>query len=90
MAADSKDAEQDQELKELLKVYGPVEADVIKSFLESQGIPCILRGRMVQSVMPYTVDGLAEIRVLVADKDFEAAALLLDNAKKFQEDEEEP
>lgn len=89
MAHDKKGAENDSELKEVRKVYGPVEADVIKSFLEGQGITCILRGRMVQSVMPYTVNGLAEIRVLVMEKDFETATLLLDSAKNFQEEEEE-
>lgn len=89
MAEDRNGAEQGSDLKELRKVYGPVEADVIKSFLESQGITCVLRGRMVQSVMPYTVDGLAEIRVLVAEKDFEAASLLLDSAGNFQEDEDD-
>jgi len=32
---------------------------------------------------------LAEIKVLVAEKDFETAERLLESAKKFQEDEEE-
>jgi hypothetical protein len=81
--------DKDSGLKELRKVYGPVEADVLKSFLESQGISCILRGRMLQSVMPYTVNGLAEIKVLVAEKDFEIADRLLESAKNFQEDEED-
>ena len=88
MAEDDNGAEKGSELRELRKVYGPVEADVIKNFLESQGIACVLRGRMVQSVMPYTVNGLAEIRVLVAEKDFETAGLLLDSAKNFREDDE--
>jgi hypothetical protein len=89
MAEDDKSAEKGADLKELVKVYGPVEADVIRSFLESQGIACVLQGRMVQSVMPYTVNGLAEIRVLVAEKDLEAARLLLDSAKNFQDEDEE-
>ena len=86
---EKKGSNKESELKEVRKVYGPVEADVIKSFLESQGISCILRGRMLQSVMPYTVDGLAEIKVLVAEKDFEIADRLLESANKFQEDGEE-
>jgi hypothetical protein len=89
MAKDKDGADKNSGLKELRKVYGPVEADVIKSFLESHGITCVLQGRMVQSVMPYTVDGLAEIRVLVAEKDYEAADGLLESATKFQDDEEE-
>jgi hypothetical protein len=88
MAGDKKRADKDAELRELRKVYGPVEADVIRSFLESQGIACVLKGRMVQSVMPYTVNGLAEIRVMVAEKDLEAAILILESAKKFQDEED--
>ena len=39
--------------------------------------------------MPYTVDGLAEIKVLVAERDYEAALRLLDSATYFQDDEKE-
>jgi hypothetical protein len=86
---DKKAAENKAELREVRKVYGPVEAEVIRSFLESQGIGCVLRGQMVQSVMPYTVDGLAEIKVLVAARDYEPALRLLDSATYFQDDEKE-
>jgi hypothetical protein len=70
-------AERDMKLVELCRVMGPVEAEVIKNFLESQGIDCILQGQMVQAVYPILVDGLGEIRVLVAEKDFETATELL-------------
>jgi len=32
----------DSKLKELHKVWGPVEAEIIKSYLESNGIVCII------------------------------------------------
>ena len=67
----------DTKLKELHKVWGSVEAEVIKGYLESNGIPCIFRGKVVQSVHPFSVDGLGEIKIFVAEKDYSAAKKLL-------------
>jgi hypothetical protein len=69
--------EEDMELKELHKIWGPVEAEVIKGYLESNGIPCILRGKVVQSVHPFSADGLGEIKIFVAEKDYSKAKKLL-------------
>jgi hypothetical protein len=71
--------EEDRELKELHKVWGPVEAEVLKSYLESNGIPCILRGQVVQSVHPFSADGLGEIKIFVSKKDYKTAKELLNN-----------
>ena len=51
-------------LVEVCRVWGPAEAKVIKSFLESNNISCLLRGQVVQSVHPFSMDGLGEIRIL--------------------------
>jgi len=67
----------DSKLKELHKVWGPVEAEIIKSYLESNGIICILRGRVVQSVHPFSADGLGEIKILVSEEDYTRAQELL-------------
>ncbi len=71
--------DEDKELKELHKVWGPVEAEVLKSYLESNGITCILRGQVVQSVHPFSADGLGEIKIFVSKKDYKAAKELLKN-----------
>jgi len=68
----------DMELKELHKVWGPIEAEVVKGYLESNGIPCILRGKVVQSVHPFSADGLGEIKIFVAEKDYSKAKELLE------------
>jgi len=65
------------DLRELCKVWGPFEADVLKSFLEGHGISCLIRGRMVPFVYPFTVDGLAEFKVFVREEDLETARELL-------------
>jgi len=70
-------AEKDMKLAELCRVNGPVEAEVIKNFLENQGIACILQGQMLQSIYPILIDGLAEIKVLVSENDLAAARELL-------------
>jgi hypothetical protein len=77
--------DQDSNLKEVAKVWGPVEAEVIKSFLESQGIPCLLRGLVVQSVHPFSADGLGEIRIMVREGDFSAAEKLLQEIELSRE-----
>jgi len=74
-----KDRQLDPEskLKEVYSVWGPVEAEVIKSFLESNGIKCLLKGLVVQSVHPFSADGLGEIKIYVAEKDLEVAKELI-------------
>jgi Putative prokaryotic signal transducing protein len=79
-------ADKDLKLRELTTVMGPVEAEVIKTFLESQGIPCILRGRMAQSIYPISVDGMGEIRIMVSEKDLALAAELLAQRPPQEED----
>ncbi len=54
--------------KGLVAVYiaqGELEANVIKSHLESEGIPVMLQYESVGRVYGLTVDGLGEIRILV-------------------------
>jgi len=55
---------------------------VIKSFLKGNGITCLLRGNVVQSVHPFSVDGLGEIRIFVPDKDYSSAKELLKSHSK--------
>ncbi len=72
----------DLSLKEVCRVWGSAEAEVIKSFLKSNGITCLLRGNVVQSVHPFSVDGLGEIRILVPAKDHSSAKELLKSHSK--------
>ena len=67
----------DAQIKEVYSVWGPAEAEVIKSFLESHGIQCILKGLVVQSVHPFSADGLGEIKIFVLEKDYELAKKLI-------------
>lgn len=67
----------DPGLKEICRVWGPAEAEVVKSFLDSLGIACITRGLVVQSIHPFSADGLGEIKILVQEKDYKLAKKLI-------------
>jgi len=73
----TKQKEPEQKLKEVHKVWGLAEAEVIKSFLESQGISCYFQSKILHTVYPFTADGLGEIKIFVLEKDTEAAKELL-------------
>ena len=53
------------------------EAIVVRSLLESEGIPVLLRSRIAHSVHPFTVGTQGEIAVLVAARDGRKSLLLL-------------
>ena len=69
--------EESGDLKEVCRVFGPAEAEVVKNFLESQGVSCLIRGQVPRFIYPVAVDGMAEFKVLVAERDFELARELL-------------
>jgi putative signal transducing protein len=67
----------DLRLKEAATVQGPVEAEIIRSLLESSGIPCLMRGLVVQSVHAFSADGLGKIRIMVPEEKLEIAREIL-------------
>lgn len=77
-----KNPDQNVDLKELIRVWGPVEAEIIKNLLESEGIPCFFKGLMLQTIYPFSADGLGEIKILVPEKDLERAKDLLKNLEQ--------
>lgn len=48
-------------------VQGLLVANVLKSHLESEGIPAILRYESVGNVMGITVDGIGKVHVMVPE-----------------------
>ncbi len=49
------------------------EAQVIKGFLESCGIPCLLESNAAPSVPVFTVDGMGLVKVMVDESRLEEA-----------------
>jgi len=64
------------------RLHNEVEASIVKALLEAAGIQCTLVTPVPHSVYPFTVDGLAEIRVNVLDSDVAAARTLLQDYEK--------
>jgi hypothetical protein len=62
---------------EVTHVWGLAEADVIKSYLDSNGIDCIYQTLVVPFVHVFTTDGMGEIKIMVKAEDYEAAKSLL-------------
>ncbi len=63
----------------LVEVYrcDQAEAVVVRSLLESEGIPTLLRSRLAHSVHPFTVGAQGEAVILVPASEAERARLLL-------------
>ena len=70
-------------------VQGQPEADLLKSLLEANGIESFTKSRAVQSVHPFTVNGLGEIRILVREEDAEKARSIIEEFVEGEEEEEE-
>jgi len=65
---------------ELVKVYtaaGQLEANVVKSRLESEGIPAMLRYDSASNIYGIYVDGLGQVDVLVPARAAEQAKEIL-------------
>jgi len=77
----------DADLAEVAQVFDPFEADLIKNFLESHGILCLVRGQTVPFVYHVTVAGPVDFKVLVPQKDREKAEELLAGLPSPDDDE---
>lgn len=65
--------------EKLVEVYGRLEADVIKSFLEAQGVPVELFQEAVGfHAFPTTIDGLGRVQIFVPKEKFAEAKELLE------------
>lgn len=63
----------DVELVEVWTAYGEMDAQLIRSVLEGDGIDSMLSGESVRLTHGLTVDGLAEVKILVRKEDEERA-----------------
>jgi Putative prokaryotic signal transducing protein len=52
-------------LVEVLVVQGQIAAEVVKSHLESEGIPVLLKYESAGPIFGITVDGLGKVKILV-------------------------
>ena len=67
----------DDKLVEVYHARNGMEAQVIKSLLESFDIPCFLKSNAAPSVHMFTMDGMGEVRVMVMASLADAAKELI-------------
>ena len=58
-------SKKEDKLVEVYKAHNDMEARVIKSLLESYDIPCFLKSHAAPSVHMFTVNGMAEVKIMV-------------------------
>lgn len=66
-----------EKMVEVYHARNEMEAQVIRSLLESYDIPCVLRSNAAPSVHMFTQDGMGEVRVMVLDSMAEEAKELI-------------
>ena len=79
-----------EKLVEVAVVYNEVEANIIKSLLESAGIDCVLVTQVPHGVYPLTIDGLGAVKIKVLDVYEEAAKAVIRDYENAEPIEEEP
>lgn len=72
-------------LVDLMVTQSETEANIVRGILEDSGIHCVLITPVPHNIYPFTVDGLASIRIKVLDSQSEAAQALLDDYRSHPE-----
>jgi hypothetical protein len=62
---------------EVYDAHNGMEAQVIKSLLESFDIPCFLKSNAAPSVHTFTMDGMGEVKIMVLESLVERARELI-------------
>ncbi len=78
----------DGKLVQVYKATNGMEAQVIRSLLDSYGIPSVLKSDAAPSILNFTVDGLGEVRVMVLDSLADEARDLIENSQSGEIDSE--
>jgi hypothetical protein len=80
---------ENEKLVELMVTQSETEANIIKGLLEASQIGCVLVTQVPHSVYPFTINGLAAIKIKVLDSNLEAAKSLLRDYENGDPNEEE-
>jgi hypothetical protein len=65
-------------LVEVLVVQGQIAAEVVKSHLESEGIPVLLKYESAGPIFGITVDGLGKVKIMVPEELAEEAKRIIE------------
>lgn len=79
---------QEDILKELVVLEGMMEAEILKSKLESFEIPCVLKFETAGRLLGISMNGLGKVKLMVAPQDFERASQLIEVDEEDEVNEE--
>ena len=74
-------------LVEVYTAHGEMQAQMIRSILDGDGIDSMMQGEAVRLTHSITVDGLAEVKILVREEDEKRAREVIET---FLKDENQP
>ncbi len=90
MTDEKKQEKEDEEgLVELISVQGEMDAQLLVGILESEGVEVLMKSNQTFSALPFTVDGMGAVRIMVKKEDLEEAKTILE-AYSGESDEENP
>ena len=72
---------------QIYTALGQLEANVIKSRLESEGIPVLLQYESLGVVFGLTLDGLGQVKIMVPEPLEAKARAILDDMQEDDEDD---
>ncbi len=68
---------EDERLVELVNIQGEMEADILTGILESEGIRVLKKSNMAHGALPFTVDGMGEVKLCVMEEDVTMARIVI-------------
>jgi len=68
-------------LVELISVQGEMDAQLLVGILESEGIEVMMKSHQTFSALPFTVDGMGAVKLMVRKEDLHKAKVLLEEYK---------
>ncbi len=75
-------------LVEVHTAHGEMQAQMIRSILEGDGIDSMLKGETIRLTHGITVDGLAEVKILVREEDENRAREVIEAFMKVEDQPE--
>jgi hypothetical protein len=72
----------ENDLKELIVVDGMVEAEIIKTKLESYSIPCFLKFESAGRLFGITMNGLGKVSVMVSEENYSKALEIIETQEE--------
>ncbi len=71
-----------EKLVELVSVQGEMEAKILYGILESEGIRVLVKSNMAGGALPFTADGMGNVKLFVVEDDLAEANTIIREYRK--------